>query len=91
MASEMSLFKAIAEAHMKRDLDAGGKWDCACEACSGIRSLEGMDKMLAVRPILREIEETEHRLHELPEGQEKQGLVELYSNLQDELADKMTK
>jgi hypothetical protein len=91
MSTEMSHFKATAEAHMRRDQEAGGKWVCTCEACSGIRSLEGMDKMFAVRPLVRELVETEDRLQQLPEGQEKQGLVELYHNLQDKLADEMAK
>ena len=91
MATEMSQFKATAEAHMRRDLEAGGKWICTCEACTGIRSLEGLDKMIAVRPLVRKIEETADRLEQLPEGQEKQGLVELYHNLQDKLAEEMSK
>jgi hypothetical protein len=91
MASEMSQFKATAVVHLRRDLESGGKWICACEACNGIRSLESMEKMLAVRPLVREIVETENRLHQLPEGPEKQGVVELYHNLHDKLADEISK
>jgi hypothetical protein len=91
MANEMSQFKATADAHMQRDLAAVGKWVCTCEACNGIRSLEGIDKMFVVRPLVRQIEETEDRLEQMPEGKEKQGLVELYHNLQDKLADEMSK
>jgi hypothetical protein len=91
MTNEMSRFKATADAHMRRDLESAGTWICTCEACSGIRSLEGVDKLLAVRPLIREIVETEDRLELLPEGQEKQGVVELYHNLHDKLADEMSK
>jgi hypothetical protein len=89
MSSEMSQRKATAEAHMQRDLDSVGKWVCACEACQGIRSLAGVGKMLAVRPLLRELLETQDQLSQVPEGPERQGLVELYHNLHDRLADKM--
>jgi hypothetical protein len=91
MASEMSQFKATAEEHMRRDQRAMGKWLCTCEACNAIRDLEGMDKMFVVRPLVREVVETEEQIKQLPEGQEKQGLVELYHNLQDKLADEMAK
>ena len=86
MPNEMSRFKATADAHMRRDLESGGEWICTCEACSGIRSLEGVDKVLSVRPLVREIVETEDQLEQMPEGQEKQGVVELYHNLHDKLA-----
>jgi hypothetical protein len=91
MSNEMSRLKETANAHMKRDTEKGGKWTCTCEACQGIRSLEGMEKMLAVRPLMREILETGEKLERLPEGEEKQGLVELYHNLHDKLAEKMAK
>jgi hypothetical protein len=91
MSNEMSQRKATAEAHMQRDLDSGGKWVCDCEVCRGIRSLAGVQKMLAVRPLLRELLNTGERLEHVPEGQEKQGLVELYHNLHDKLANEMAK
>jgi hypothetical protein len=91
MASEMSQLKATAAAHMQRDEQSMGKWLCACDACSAIRSLEGMDKMFAVRPLVRDVVATKARIEQLPEGQEKQGVVELYHNLQDKLADEMAK
>jgi hypothetical protein len=91
MSSEMSQFKATATAHMERDQASGGKWLCSCEACNAIRDLEGMDKVLAVRPLVRDLVATEARIQQLPEGEEKQGLVELYHNLHDKLADEMAK
>jgi hypothetical protein len=91
MSSEMSQRKATAEAHMQRDIDAVGKWVCDCEACQGIRSLAGVQKMLAVRPLLRELLNTGEMLDHVPEGEEKQGLVELYHNLHDKLAEEMSK
>lgn len=39
MSSDMSLFKTIANAHMRRD---GETWKCTCEACLAIRSLMGV-------------------------------------------------
>ena len=89
MSNEMSQRKATAEAHMQRDLDAGGQWVCTCEACQSIRSLSGVRKMLDVRPLLRELLHTQDRLEQEPEGPERQGLVELYHNLHDRLAKKM--
>jgi hypothetical protein len=91
MSTEMSERKAIAEAHMQRDLDAEGKWVCDCEVCRGLRSLAGVQKMLAVRPLLRELLDTGDKLDHVSEGVEKQGLVELYHNLHDKLADAMAK
>jgi hypothetical protein len=91
MSIKMSQIKATAEAHLQRDLEAGGKWVCECDACKSIRSLEGMDKMLAVRPLMREILATGEKLEHTPDGEEKQGLVELYSKLHDKLAKEMEK
>jgi hypothetical protein len=91
MSTEMSQFKETAAAHMERDQKSGGKWLCSCEACNAIRSLEGLDKMFAVRPLVRDLVATEAKMEQLPEGQEKQGVVELYNNLQDKLADEMAK
>ncbi len=89
MAHEMSQLNETADAHQQRDLAAGGKWVCTCEACQAIRSLKGMDKMLTIRPLLRELLQTGDKLERIPEGAEKQGLVELYHNLHDKLAEKM--
>jgi hypothetical protein len=91
MSKEMSQRKETAETHMQRDLESVGRWVCKCEACQSIRSLAGVEKMLSVRPLLRELLATQDQLGSLPEGQEKQGLVELYHNLHDKLADVMSK
>ena len=91
MTTEMSQFKAAANAHMRRDMEALGKWKCDCEACLGIRSLMGMEKTLEVQPLVREIEELGARLYELPNGSEKEGLLEKYLSLYDKLADVMAK
>jgi hypothetical protein len=79
---------------MRRDLEAGTQWICECEACRGIRSLVGMEKMLDVRPLIREIQETEDRLKALPEGasgSEKRRLQDRYLKLYDRLAEEMAK
>ena len=49
MINQMDQFKATANAHMRRDMEAGWKWVCQCEACKQIRSLIGMEKTLEVR------------------------------------------
>jgi hypothetical protein len=91
VANETSHFKATADEHQKRDLEAEGKWVCTCEACRAVRALPGVEKMLAVRPVLRELLATADKLEQVPEGEEKQGLVELYHNLHDKLADKLAR
>jgi hypothetical protein len=91
MAHEMIQFKATANAHMRRDMDAGGKWVCGCEACHGIRSLMGMDKMLDVRPLVRQIQQVEEKFQELPDGPQKRSLLEQYLKLHDKLADVVAK
>jgi hypothetical protein len=92
MAEAMNQFKATADAHMRRDFEGGKQWVCECEACRSIRSLVGVEKMLHVRPLVREIEETERRLKDLLDGSpsaEKRRLQEHYMKLYDRLADKM--
>jgi hypothetical protein len=91
MTNQMSQFKETANAHMRRDMEAGWKWVCQCEACKQIRSLVGMEKTLEVRQRVREIEEIEERLEELPDGPTKQNLRERYLQLYDQLADEMAK
>jgi hypothetical protein len=76
---------------MRRDLESGGKWACTCEACVGVRSLIGVEKTLEMRPLVREIEEMESRLLELPSGEEKEGLMQNYCRLYDKLAEVMAK
>ena len=91
MANQMTEFKATANAHMRAALEAGGKWVCDCEACHQIRALTGMEKTLEVRPLVREIEDIEHRLDGLQDDPEKRRLLERYLKLYDELADVMAK
>src|SRR5436190_17110349 len=79
--------KATVRDHMQRDLDAGRKWDCKCETCHEMRSLTGMDKLLRVWPLVREIQSIEDQLHGLPDGPERNGLREQYLALHDRLAD----
>ena len=88
MANEMSQIKVIANAHMRRD---GDNWACTCEACHAIRSLMGVDKVLAVRPLVREIQLIEDRLPDLTDGPEKSALEEQYRKLHDQLAEVMEK
>jgi hypothetical protein len=91
MPTEMSQIKATANAHIRRDVEAGGKWVCDCEACLGMRSLVGVEKTLEVRPLVRQIEEMGKRLDQLPNGLEKEALLEQYLDLHDNLADVMAK
>jgi hypothetical protein len=91
MINQMGQFKTTANAHMRRDMEAGWKWVCECEACKQIRSLIGMEKTLEVRQRVRELEEIEERLNELPDGSMKQNLLEDYLKLYDQLADEMAK
>lgn len=87
----MSRFKVVANAHMRAAVEAGHKWDCACEASRAIRSLMGMEKTLEIRPLVREIKAIENRLCELQEGSEKSSLRERCFKLYDELAGVMAK
>jgi hypothetical protein len=87
----MGQFKATANAHMQRDLKAGPKWVCTCEACHAVRSLVGMDKSLGVRQLVRQILELEERLDQAPAAPEKQSLLDRYFKLYDQLAEEMGK
>jgi len=91
MSTAMSEFNATASSHMRRDLESGGKWTCTCEACHAIRSLVGMEKTLGIRPLVREIEKTEERMKDLPDGPEKIGLKARYLQLHDQLAEELAK
>ena len=62
---------------------------CECEACHHMRSLVGMDKMLEIWPLVNQVRETQDQIEQTPDGAEKQGVVELYHNLTDQLANKM--
>ena len=50
-----------------------------------------MEKMIGIRPLVREIEKTEDRLRALPDGPEKFSLRDRYLRLLDELADELAK
>jgi hypothetical protein len=91
MAHEMSQLKATANAHMRHDMEAGGKWVCECEACDGIRSLMGLEKVLGVRPLVREIQQLEQQLQALPAGPDRSSVLQHYFKLHDALADEMAK
>jgi hypothetical protein len=91
MSTEMSEIKATASAHMRRDVEAGSKWVCQCHACHEFRSLIGMDKVLEVRRLVRELERIEEQLHELADGPEKRIVFSQYVNLHDRLADLVAK
>lgn len=91
MSEAMTEFKATANQHLNRDLTAHGKWVCECESCRAIRSLTGMEKVLAVRPLVRELHRLTERLAELPDGEEKQKLLASYLNLHDALATEMAR
>ena len=71
---------------MRRD---GEHWTCACEACHEIRTLLGVDKILAVRPLVRDIELVEGQMAETPDGPKKDSLKEQYRKLHDQLAQVM--
>jgi hypothetical protein len=86
-ANLMAQFRATAKTHMQRDLNAGRKWTCTCEACDAIRNLVAVDKVLIVRNLVREIQEAEDRWAAEPDGPPKQGLWEHYLRLHDELVD----
>jgi hypothetical protein len=91
VAGQMSEFRATANAHMRRDMQVGGKWLCQCTACGEIRSLVGMDKMLDVWPLVRELRETTEQLNAQPDGPERQTLLERHFKLYDQLAEEMAK
>jgi hypothetical protein len=90
MSSEMSQLKRTANSHMRRDL-ASGKWTCACEACREMRSLTGMDKMLGIWPLVREIQDLEADLDRMPEGTQRETALERYLSLYDQLANEMSR
>jgi len=89
--SQMGQFKATANAHMQRDLKAGPKWVCTCEACPAVRSLVGMDKSLGVGPLVRQIRDLEERLDQAPDARARQSLLDRYFRLYDQLAEEMGK
>jgi hypothetical protein len=82
----------MANDHMRRDMETQGKWACACEACQSIRSLIGMEKILDIRPVIREVQRLEGRLQGVPDdGAERRNLMKRYLQLYDELAELVAK
>ena len=91
MATAMSQIKTTANAHIRRDLALTRKWICECGPCREMRSLVGMDKVLDVHPLVREIGQVEEQLRDLPEGPEMHTLSDHYLSLHDQLAEVMAK
>lgn len=91
MATEMTQIKTTANTHIRRDLALTRKWICECSPCREMRSLVGMNKVLDVHPLVREIGQIEEQLRDLPEGPEMRDLVEQYLALHDQLAEVMAK
>lgn len=91
MADAMTQFKLTADEHMARDIGTSGTWTCDCEPCRNIRSLIGLDKVLAIRPLIRELNDLKERIARLPECVERGQLVERSMRLQDRLAAEMAK
>jgi hypothetical protein len=87
----MSEIRATANAHIKRDMEAGRKWVCQCTNCHEIRSLIGVDKTLEVRPLVRKIVKLEEQLESMPAGPDMQLVLDEYLKAYDELAEVMAK
>src|SRR4051794_36777542 len=83
--AEMEI-RATAHAHMRRDQDARPKGACDCEACVQLRSLVGVERVLDVRPLVRDIERLGAQLEALPPGPERQRVLRQYLGLHDRLA-----
>jgi hypothetical protein len=83
--------KDTATAHMTRDMRAGGKWRCDCEACREIRALMGMDKLLGIWPLIRALEQLHSEIEEMRESPEKQARRGEWEKLYDELAAEMAR
>jgi hypothetical protein len=86
MIREMSRFNETARSHMQRDSEAGSRWVCDCLACREVRSLVGMEKVLDVWSMVRELRGAEDQFEHLPEGPEKTSARDRYLSLYDELA-----
>jgi hypothetical protein len=87
----MSEFKATANAHMGRDVDAQGKWVCTCDACQAIRSLVGIEKTLHVRELVRQLLEVEEQLKTQTDDTQGRRLMDRYWQLYDELGNEVSK
>ncbi|HEV8000724.1 MAG TPA: hypothetical protein VGP63_12645, partial [Planctomycetaceae bacterium] len=87
----MSEMRATANAHLRRDMEAGGKWTCECKDCHEVRSLIGVEKTLDVRPLVRKILKLEEQMEEMPDGPDKRLLLDEYLKAYDELAEVMSR
>ena len=87
----MKEIKATASEHLNRDLEAVGQWVCPCEACSHMRSLGGVQKMISVRPLVRAIEQTAAELEGMPPGPDRERVLKHHLELHDQLAAVMVK
>jgi hypothetical protein len=91
MSGSMREFKDTATAHMSRDMRAGGKWRCECDACREIRALMGMDKLLDVWPLVRALEQLHDEIEVMPDGDEKDARRAESDKLYDKLAAEMAR
>jgi len=91
VARNMSEMRETANAHIRRDMEAGGKWVCQCQDCHEVRSLIGVEKTLDVRPLVRRILRLEEQLEGLPDGPDKGALLDEYLKAYDELAEVMSR
>jgi hypothetical protein len=91
MANSMNQMRTTANAHIRRDLQAGRKWVCECPDCHEIRSLIGVEKTLDVRPLVRRILRLEEQLEKTPEGPDMDVLSDAYLKAYDELAEVMAR
>jgi hypothetical protein len=89
MSVTMKEMKQTATEHMWRDMKTAGKWVCMCEPCREIRALMGMDKLLGVWPLVRQLQDAGGQLDDLPDGPEKQLARQQYLTLFDRLAEQM--
>jgi hypothetical protein len=87
----MKQIRATANAHLRRDMEADGKWTCQCDNCHEIRSLIGVEKTLEVRPLVRQILRIEEQLDTMPDGPDRRTLLEHFLKMHDELAEVMSK
>jgi hypothetical protein len=87
----MAEMRATANAHIKRDMEAGRKWVCQCPDCHEVRSLVGVEKTLDVRPLVRKILRLEEQLKGMPDGPDMRALLDEYLKAYDELAEVMAK
>lgn len=91
MQTETTRIKEIAGEHMQRDVAETRTWSCECEACREWRSLVGLEKVLNVRPLVRDIRDLEDQLQDMPAGPDLESMKQRYLALYDNLADLMAK